>query len=138
MRRREFITLLGGGLAAWPLAAPAPAQSVPVIGFLSSASRDQLTQQLAAFQQGLSEAGYVDGRSVAIEYRSAEGQYDRLPALAADLVRRNVNLIATSGGSSSALAACRTNSVSKAALQSSDNSMQIMSGEKGTRSPLAS
>jgi putative tryptophan/tyrosine transport system substrate-binding protein len=105
MRRREFITLLGGGLAAWPLAAPAPAQAVPVIGFLSSASRDQQTQQLVAFQQGLGEAGYVDGRTVAIEYRSAEGQYDRLPALAADLVRRKVALIVATGGTISVQAA---------------------------------
>jgi putative ABC transport system substrate-binding protein len=104
MRRREFITLLGGGLAAWPFVAPAPAQAEPVIGFLTSASRDQPTQQLAAFQQGLSEAGYVEGRNVAIEYRSAEGQYDRLRALAADLVHRKVALIVAGGGTISAQA----------------------------------
>jgi putative tryptophan/tyrosine transport system substrate-binding protein len=105
MRRREFITLLGGGLAAWPLGGPVPAQAVPVIGFLNSASLDQFTQQLAAFQQGLGEAGYVEGRTVAIEYRGADGHYDRLPALAGDLVRRKVALIVAAGGTISARAA---------------------------------
>jgi ABC-type uncharacterized transport system substrate-binding protein len=106
MQRREVITLLGSGLAAWPFVVPAgTAQTVPVIGFLNSASPEQFALQLAAFQQGLSEAGYIEGRTVAIEYRSAEGRYDRLPALAADLVRRKVALIVAAGGTKSALAA---------------------------------
>ncbi len=97
MRRREFIALLGGAAASWPIAARAQQSTLPVVGFIRDGSADAAARYLVAFRKGLNESGYVEGQNVTVEYHWLEGQYDRLPALVADLVRRHVAVIATPG-----------------------------------------
>src|SRR6516162_1762368 len=105
MRRREFIALLGSGVAGWPLAAHAQRQALPVIGFLSSRSPGESADLVAAFRRGLAEGGYVEGQNVSLEFRWGEGRYERLTAYAVELVRRAVTVIVTAGGDPAAQAA---------------------------------
>src|SRR6516165_5676725 len=124
MRRREFLGLVGGAAVTWPLAARAQQPTMPVVGILSSASPSGYADLLGAFRQGLKEAGYIEGQNVAIESRWAEGHFERLPELAAELVQRRVAVIVTTGGSST-LAAKAANTVIPHLFLSQDDPVRL-------------
>ena len=131
MKRREFITLLGGA-AGWPLAASAQQQAVPVVGFLHPSSPEPFGHIVDGFRRGLNDTGFVEGQNVTIEYRWARGEYDRLPALAADLVQRRVRVILAGGGEVGALAAkAATSTIPILIITSSD---PVKSGQIGRAS----
>jgi hypothetical protein len=129
MKRREFITLLGGAAAAWPLVARAQQPTIPVIGYLSSRSPDETAHLVAAFRRGLGENGFVEGQNVTIEYRWALGQYDRLPAMALELVRQPVTVLTTTGGEPSALAAKAATSTIPIVFTTGGDAVNIGRGE---------